>query len=176
MMQQQTVHFVVMGVCGCGKTTAAQTLQADLNCPYAEGDDFHTQANRDKMGAGIPLTDEDRYPWLRNLRDWMSGQAQKGERFSVVTCSALKRQYRDILREAEGKVVFVHLAPPHDVNLARMMARKGHYMKAEMLDSQEAILEELGSDEAGVRIDNAGAAAEVEAEMLAWVKAQGYSV
>ena len=173
-MSQQTVHFVVMGVCGCGKTTAAQALQADFNSPYAGGDDFHTQANRDKMGAGIPLTDEDRYPWLRNLRDWMSEQSGKGERYSVVTCSALKRQYRDILREAEGEVVFIHLAPPHDVNLARMMARKGHYMKAEMLTSQEAILEELGADEAGVRIDNAGEPAEVEAEMLAWVKAQGF--
>ena len=112
--------------------------------------------------------------WLRNLRDWMSEQSGKGERYSVVTCSALKRQYRDILREAEGEVVFIHLAPPHDVNLARMMARKGHYMKAEMLTSQEAILEELGADEAGVRIDNAGEPAEVEAEMLAWVKAQGF--
>ena len=71
-------------------------------------------------------------------------------------------------------MVFIHLAPPHDVNLARMMARKGHYMKAEMLTSQEAILEELGADEAGVRIDNAGEPAEVEAEMLAWVKAQGF--
>ena len=77
-------------------------------------------------------------------------------------------------REAEGEVVFIHLAPPHDVNLARMMARKGHYMKAEMLTSQEAILEELGPDEMGVRIDNAGEPAEVEAEMLAWVKAQGF--
>ena len=104
----------------------------------------------------------------------MSEQSGKGERYSVVTCSALKRQYRDILREAGGEVVFIHLAPPHDVNLARMMARKGHYMKAEMLTSQEAILEELGADEAGVRIDNAGEPAEVEAEMLAWVKAQGF--
>jgi gluconokinase len=169
----KTVHFVFMGVAGCGKTTAAVDLQKHLNCPYAEGDDFHTQTNRDKMGAGIPLTDEDRYPWLRNLRDWMSEQSGKGERYSVVTCSALKRQYRDILREAEGEVVFIHLAPPHDVNLARMMARKGHYMKAEMLDSQVAILEELQPDETGVRISNPGSAEEVEAEMLAWVKEQG---
>ncbi|MDO5639626.1 MAG: gluconokinase [Neisseria sp.] len=174
MTQQQTVHFVVMGVSGCGKTTAALALQQHFDCAYAEGDDFHTQANRDKMGAGIPLTDEDRYPWLRNLRDWMTAQAEGGAAYSVVTCSALKRQYRDILREAAGKVVFVHLAPPHEVNLARMMARQGHYMKAEMLASQEAILEELGSDEAGVRIDNAGEPAEVEAEMLARVKAQNF--
>ncbi|MDO4906381.1 gluconokinase, GntK/IdnK-type [Neisseria sp.] len=169
-----TVHFVLMGVCGCGKTTAALTLQQYFQCPYAEGDEFHTQENRDKMGAGIPLTDEDRYPWLRNLRDWMTAQARAGKPYSIVTCSALKRQYRDILREAEGRVVFIHLAPPYEVNLARMMARKGHYMKADMLDSQMAILEELGADEAGVRIGSAGEADEVQAEMMAWVKAQGF--
>ena len=78
----KTVHFVFMGVAGCGKTTAAVDLQKHLDCPYAEGDDFHTQTNRDKMGAGIPLTDEDRYPWLGNLRDWMSEQARAGERRS----------------------------------------------------------------------------------------------
>ncbi len=169
-----TVHFVLMGVCGCGKTTAALTLQQHFQCPYAEGDDFHTQATRDKMGAGIPLTDEDRYPWLRNLRDWMTAQARAGKPYSIVTCSALKHQYRDILREAEGRVVFIHLAPPYEVNLERMMARKGHYMKAGMLDSQMAILEELGADEAGVRIGSAGEADEVQAEMMAWVKAQGF--
>ena len=113
-----TTHFVMMGVCGCGKTTAALSLQKHLNqCPYAEGDDFHTKANRDKMGAGIPLTDEDRYPWLGNLRDWMTEQAKNGEKYSIVTCSALKRQYRDILRGAEGKVAFIHLTPPQAINL-----------------------------------------------------------
>ena len=168
-----TVHFVFMGVTGCGKTTSAIDLQKHLNCPYAEGDEFHTQENRDKMGAGIPLTDEDRYPWLRNLRDWMSEQARAGEAYSIVTCSALKRQYRDILREAEGQTVFIHLAPPYEVNLERLTARKGHYMKAGMLDSQIAILEELQPDETGVRIDNPGSAEEVEAEMMEWVKGQG---
>ncbi|OSI07120.1 glucokinase [Neisseria animaloris] len=171
-MSKPTVHFVVMGVSGCGKTTAAVALQQHYRCPYAEGDDFHSQANRDKMGSGIPLTDEDRYPWLRNLRDWMSRQAHNGEAVSVVTCSALKRQYRDILREAEGKVVFIHLAPPHDVNLERMMARKGHYMKADMLASQLEILEDLQADENGVRICNAGNAEDVQAEIMAWIEAQ----
>lgn len=169
-----TTHFVIMGVCGCGKTTAAVTLKEHLQCPYAEGDDFHLQENRDKMGAGIPLTDDDRRPWLRSLRDWMTAQARAGKPYSVVTCSALKRSYRDILREAEGNTVFIHLAPPYDVNLQRMMARQGHYMKAGMLDSQMAVLEELGSGETGVRICNAGEAAEVQAEMLEWVKAQGF--
>lgn len=168
-----TVHFVVMGVCGCGKTTAALALHQHLNnCPYAEGDDFHTQANRDKMGAGIPLTDEDRYPWLNNLRDWMSGQAQAGAPYTVVTCSALKKHYRDILRGATGRVAFVHLAPPQDVNLQRMTARKGHYMKADMLESQLAILEELDSSEYGIKITNAGEAEAVEADILAWIAAE----
>ena len=87
-----TTHFVMMGVCGCGKTTAALSLQKHLNqCPYAEGDDFHTQANRDKMGAGIPLTDEDRYPWLGNLRDWMTEQAKIFHRYLFRTQASLSR-------------------------------------------------------------------------------------
>ena len=165
-----TVHFVIMGVCGSGKTTAAQALQKQLQaCPYAEGDDFHTQANRDKMGAGIPLTDADRAPWLESLRDWMDAQAQAGAAYSVVTCSALKHIYRDILRGAQGRVAFIHLAPPHDVNLRRMTARKGHYMKAGMLDSQLEILEELTADEYGVKIVNDGTPAEAAEAIADWL-------
>ena len=165
-----TVHFVIMGVCGSGKTTAAQALQKQLrDCPYAEGDDFHTQANRDKMGAGIPLTDADRAPWLESLRDWMDAQAQAGAAYSVVTCSALKHIYRDILRGAQGRVAFIHLAPPHDVNLRRMTARKGHYMKAGMLDSQLEILEELTADEYGVKIVNDGTPAEAAEAIADWL-------
>ena len=150
-----TVHFVMMGVCGCGKTTAALALQRFLNgCPYAEGDEFHTQENRDKM-------------------DWMTERSREGVAYSVVTCSALKRSYRDILRGAEGKVVFVHLTPPQEVNLQRMMARKGHYMKAGMLDSQLEILEELDADEYGVKIGNPGTPEEVEADITAWVEKEG---
>ena len=165
-----TVHFVIMGVCGSGKTTAAQALQKQLQgCPYAEGDDFHTQANRDKMGAGIPLTDADRAPWLESLRSWMDAQAQAGAAYSVVTCSALKHIYRDILRGAQGRVAFIHLAPPHDVNLRRMTARKGHYMKAGMLDSQLEILEELTADEYGVKIVNDGTPAEAAEAIADWL-------
>lgn len=168
-----TKHFVIMGICGCGKTTAAQFIRQHHRCAYAEGDDFHTQANRDKMGSGIPLTDEDRAPWLRNLRDWMTEQARSGATHSVVTCSALKRAYRDILREAEGEVHFVHLSPPVALNRERMAARKGHYMKAEMVDSQLAILEPLGADERGVVIDNPGSPAEVCADIERYLNAQG---
>ncbi|ULJ64005.1 gluconokinase [Wielerella bovis] len=164
-----TKHYVIMGICGCGKTTAAQTVQQHLHCAYAEGDDFHTQVNRDKMGAGIPLTDEDRAPWLGNLRDWMSEQAKNGAKYSVVTCSALKKAYRDILRGAEGEVYFIHLSPPIELNRDRMAARQGHYMKAGMVDSQLAILQPLEPDERGIVIDNAGAADEVAADIRRWL-------
>ena len=113
-----TQHYIIMGICGCGKTTVAEALQQQLHCPFAEGDVFHTQANRDKMGAGIPLNDDDRRPWLERLRDWMSEQAQHGARHTIVTCSALKRSYRDILRQAQGEVHFVHLSPPIAANRA----------------------------------------------------------
>lgn len=162
-------HFVIMGICGCGKTTAAQTVQHHLNCLYAEGDDFHTQANRNKMGNGIPLNDDDRQPWLENLRDWMSEQATQGATYSVVTCSALKKAYRDILRGAKGEVYFIHLAPPIELNRQRMAERKGHYMKANMVDSQLAILEPLTSDEQGVVINNAGNPEAVGKEICAWL-------
>ena len=103
----------------------------------------------------------------------MTEQAQSGAAYTIVTCSALKRQYRDILRGAQGKTAFIHLTPPQAINLERMMARQGHYMKAGMLDSQLEILEELGADEYGVKIDNPGSPEAVEADILAWVKAEG---
>lgn len=162
-------HFVIMGICGCGKTTAAQTIQKHLGCVYAEGDDFHTQENRNKMGQGIPLTDEDRAPWLMKLRDWMTEQSQQGAKYSVVTCSALKKAYRNILREANGEVYFIHLSPPVQINRERLMARQGHYMKANMVDSQLDILEPLMADEKGIVINNAGTPEEVGAEICAWI-------
>ena len=99
----------------------------------------------------------------------MTEQAKNGEKYSIVTCSALKHQYRDILRGAEGKVA----SPPQAINLERMLSRQGHYMKAGMLDSQLEILEELGTDEYGVKIDNPGSPEAVEADIVNWVKAQG---
>lgn len=148
------VHIVIMGVAGTGKTTVGDALASRFGLPFAEGDDFHSPHNRAKMASGRPLTDEDRWPWLRSLRDWMSQHSE--DKGSVVACSALRRAYRDILREAVGDVFFVHLKLPEDVNLSRIANRSGHYMKPAMLDSQLATLEALRPDEAGWEILNLG--------------------
>mgnify|MGYP002724249365 CR=1 FL=1 len=148
------IHLVFMGVSGCGKTTAAE-LAADLTgWPYAEADEFHPQANIDKMASGHPLDDDDRRPWLEAMRDWMTDRATEGTSAgTVVTCSALKRSYRDILRGAEGRVVFVHLYGEASVIEERLAHRKGHFMPASLLPSQYADLEQLQDDEDGVTVD-----------------------
>ena len=140
-----------MGVAGSGKTTLAGILQDRLGRPYAEADDFHPQVNIDKMAAGTPLDDDDRRPWLEAIRDWLSEQTRAG-RPSVVTCSALKRSYRDLLRTAEGRVRFVHLTGGTELLEDRMAHREGHFMPTTLLPSQLATLEPLGDDEDGVTV------------------------
>ncbi|GAA3706114.1 gluconokinase [Zhihengliuella alba] len=150
-------HIVVMGVSGTGKTTLAQKLSERLGLPYAEADEFHPQANIDKMSEGVPLTDEDRWPWLREMRDWMSAQAKDGDALgSVVTCSALKHSYRDLLREADGDVLFLHVDGDPEVLTERVSSRSGHFMPPSLLPSQLKTLEPLTEDEAGARIVNDG--------------------
>jgi len=112
----------------------------------AEADDRHPPGNVAKMTAGIPLTDEDRWPWLATIRDWMSGAT--GD--AVVTCSALRRSYRDLLATADARVRFLHLHGTPDELAARLAARTDHFMAASMLDSQLATLEPLQDDEDGV--------------------------
>lgn len=149
------VHLVVMGVSGCGKTTLALALQKRLGWPYAEADDFHPKANVEKMSSGRPLTDEDRWPWLRSLRDWMSRQSEKGMS-TIVACSALKRSYRDVLRQARGRVLFVELDAPREVLRRRMATRLAngeHFMPVSLLDSQLATLQPLEPDETGLRLE-----------------------
>lgn len=154
--------LVLMGVSGCGKTTLAEVLSARLGWDYEEGDALHPQANVDKMASGHPLTDEDRWPWLARVRAWIDRHVREG-RPGIVTCSALKRRYRDRLR-APG-VVFVHLHGPRAVIAERLRARRGHYMPPSLLDSQLADLEPLGADESGfvvdVRLEPEAKAAEV---------------
>lgn len=168
-VETEPLHVVIMGVSGTGKTSAAQHLQQQLGWVYAEGDEFHSEANVAKMRSGTPLNDDDRAPWLASIATWMTEQAAAGHN-TLVTCSALKRKYRDILRAATGRVVFLHLTGEKAVLAQRMDARVDHYMPSSLLDSQVATLEPLGEDEAGVVVDVAGSKDDVAAAALAAVK------
>jgi carbohydrate kinase (thermoresistant glucokinase family) len=145
-------HLVVMGVSGCGKTTVGERLAAELGWPFAEGDRYHPEANVEKMSAGIPLTDDDRWPWLRALAGWIGEREAAGES-SVLSCSSLKRAYRELLRTGAPRVRFVHLHGDRAVLAARLGARKGHFFPPDLLDSQFAALEPLEPDEDGVIVD-----------------------
>lgn len=138
------LRVVIMGVAGCGKSSVGEGLAARLGIPYRDGDDLHTPEAVEKMRAGTPLTDEDRWPWLDRVAEVLAKEAPV-----IVGCSALRRAYRDRIRAgAGGPVRFVHLAGSREVILARMAARKGHYMPTSLLDSQFATLEAPGPDEA----------------------------
>ena len=150
-MNRPVEHLVLMGVAGCGKTTAADNLHRALGWPVAEADEFHPAANIAKMSRGVPLTDEDRWPWLESMRDWMSARAAEGVK-TIVTCSALKRSYRDLLSGAQGRVFFIHLLAQPDELQERMVYREGHFMPSSLLPSQFATLEPLSDDEDGVTV------------------------
>lgn len=149
------MFVVVMGVSGSGKTSVAQRLSAATGWPYVEGDDFHPEANIAKMHAGIPLTDEDRWPWLDAVGAWISAHEVRGDS-AVITCSALKRSYRDRLRAGRNGVRFVMLIVPVEELRRRVAHRSGHFMPASLLDSQLDTLEPLQPDEEGVVIDASG--------------------
>lgn len=140
--------LVVMGVSGCGKSTVALALAAALDGVFIDADDLHPAANVAKMSAGVALTDEDRMPWLRRVAEAMAAQSADG-RLAVVACSALRRKYRDALREAGADVFFVHLDGSPELLAARMSARAEHFMPPALLTSQLATLEPLESDEHG---------------------------
>ena len=141
---------VVMGVSGSGKTTIGAALAQRLRVPFADADDFHPQANVDKMSAGIPLTDDDREPWLATIATWLAEHAASG---GVASCSALKRSYRQILAAAAPQVFFVHLHGDPEVIAARVAGRPGHFMPAALVDSQFATLEPLEPGERGAVLD-----------------------
>jgi gluconokinase len=133
---------IVMGVTGTGKTTIGRLLAARTGWAFAEGDDYHSEANKAKMHAGIPLTDADRAPWLASLHQLLHGWFAQGQS-GILACSALKQSYRDVLIEgiARQAYEFVLLSASHDVLAARLRARTGHYMNPALLDSQFATLE-----------------------------------
>jgi gluconokinase len=156
---------VVMGVSGSGKTTVGQGIAEAMGWKYAEGDEFHSAANVEKMTSGHPLTDEDRWPWLRAIGSWLSERERSGES-AVVTCSALRRVYRDLLREDRPAVRFCHVAAPAELIQERLMHRHGHYMPPSLLPSQLATLEPLQPDEPGAVVSVAGTPDEIVVRAL----------
>jgi gluconokinase len=138
--------YVVMGVAGSGKSLIGSQFARALDIEFVEGDDFHSTRNIERMSAGIPLTDEDRADWLSALAFRLRVTKNAGTGV-VIACSALKRAYRDVLRGGAEDVRFIFLKGPPDVIAQRLANRPDHYMRASMLDSQLAILEEPSSDE-----------------------------
>lgn len=153
-----------MGVSGTGKTTVAEALVDALEWPYAEADDYHPPANREKMAAGHPLTDEDRQPWLRALAAWATERHAAGES-TITTCSALRRRYRDLLRTGAPGTVFVHLLGDKDELLARMRGRE-HFFPPALLESQLDTLEPLAPDEDGITVNAVRPLDDVVADVL----------
>ncbi|MDQ4215149.1 gluconokinase [Microbacterium capsulatum] len=141
---------VVMGVSGCGKSTVGAALADRLRIPFQDADDLHPDTNIDKMARGIPLTDDDRAPWLATVGRELAQSESTG---LVIACSALRTAYRDILRAHAANVVFVHLAATRNVLAARMMVRSAHFMPLSLLESQLATLEPLSPQENGLTAD-----------------------
>ena len=146
------LRWVVMGVSGSGKSTVGSLLAAHDGVPFLEGDAYHPAANVTKMSAGTPLDDDDRAGWLDALAGEIRAARDRGQGL-VLSCSALKRRYRDLLREADPALRFVHLAGPRDLIATRMQRRLEHYMPPSLLESQLRILEPLQPDEAGLTLD-----------------------
>ncbi|WP_213780595.1 gluconokinase [Caballeronia sp. dw_276] len=139
--------LIAMGVSGCGKTTIGELLAERLGCDFADADSFHSQANKDKMHKGIPLTDDDRWPWLKAIRASIEEKKADGTTH-VYACSALKRVYRDILRDGDKDVTFVYLKGTPELLKERIKTRKGHFFDPALLQSQLDTLEPPTADEA----------------------------
>ncbi len=159
------VIAVVMGVSGSGKTTVAALLAAALGCQFQEGDDLHPAANVEKMHGGTPLTDADRMPWLHKIAEEIDSWRARGES-GVLTCSALKRSYRDIVIGDRPGVTLVYLKGSYDLIRRRMTARHEHFMPVALLDSQFATLQEPTPDEHPITVDAGGRPAEIAAGIV----------
>lgn len=157
-----TPHVVVMGVAGAGKSTVGRLIAERRGVPYADGDEFHSPEAIAKMHRGEPLTDEDRAPWLARIGEWMAAHD-----VGVLSCSALRRSYRDSLRSAVPDIFFVHLAGDARVVSARVASRADHFMPESLVSSQYAELEPLGDDERGMTIDFALPVDQLVDEILA---------
>jgi gluconokinase/shikimate kinase len=162
--------LVIMGVSGSGKSTVAGMLAGRLGWDLAEGDDMHPPANVAKMAAAHPLDDADRWPWLDQIAAWIREHAEAG-RPGIITCSALKKSYRDVLRG--DHVVFVDLVGTHDQIAARLTARHGHFMPAGMLDSQIETLEPPSAEEDAIRIDVTASSYEASEQIISRLHLMG---
>jgi gluconokinase len=160
--------LLLMGVSGSGKSTVGALLAGKLNWPYADADSFHSAANVAKMAAGHPLTDEDRGPWLHAIRAWIDERVRDGAP-GVVTCSALKRAYRDVLRAPGSTMVYLHGTRAQIQQ--RMVARQGHFFKLDMLDSQFAALQEPTPEEHVITVPIGGTPTEIVDAILAAISA-----
>jgi carbohydrate kinase (thermoresistant glucokinase family) len=158
------VIVVVMGVSGSGKTTVASLLAATFGWPFQEGDKLHPPANVEKMSRGTPLTDADRLPWLHKIAEAIDDWRAHGQS-GVVTCSALKRSYRDIIIGSRPDVRLVYLKGSPDLIHRRMAQRHGHFMPATLLDSQFSTLEEPSPDENAIVVDIGGQPEEIVREI-----------
>jgi gluconokinase len=161
----EPVIAVVMGVAGSGKTTVSALLSAALGCQFQEGDDLHPAENVEKMHGGTPLTDEDRMPWLHKIAEEIDSWRARGES-GVLTCSALKRSYRDIIIGGRPDVTLVYLRGSYDLIRRRMAARHEHFMPVALLDSQFAALQEPTPDEHPIIVDVGNRPAEVATEIV----------
>lgn len=168
--QDRACAIVLMGVSGSGKSTLSALLAAQLRCPLLEGDDFHSVFSVDKMLAGHPLTDEDRWPWLDRLGSAI-GAAATEHGLAVAACSALKRAYRERLCSASAvPTYFVLLDTAREEIARRMTNRAGHYMPASLLDSQLATLERPSPDERAITLDAARTPEMLCIEISAWIE------
>ncbi len=132
------IVFIIMGVSGCGKSTIGKLLASQINIPFFDGDDYHSQSNVEKMSKGNPLNDEDRKGWLQNLNELAQEHSHTG---AVIACSALKQKYRNHLRDNQSNMQFVYLEGSKEEILERLQQRKNHFMPADLLDSQFETLE-----------------------------------
>ncbi|MFP5311484.1 MAG: gluconokinase [Actinomycetes bacterium] len=161
-------RVVVMGVSGCGKTTVGGLVARALGVPFLDGDSLHPPENVAKMESGTPLTDQDRWPWLALVGREL---ASAGDGGLVVACSALRRSYRDAIRDQAPDAIFLHLSGSKDVLSRRLKGRSGHFMPPALLESQLATLEPLQADERGLVVDIAAPVADVAAEALKGIAA-----
>lgn len=157
--------IIIIGVSGAGKTTVGRRLATELAWPFFEGDDFHPPENLAKMGQGIPLTDGDRQPWLESLRNLIADLDQK-QQSAVISCSALKQAYRDLLRGDDRPVKFVYLAAEPDTLRDRLRQRPDHFMPESLLESQ---LETLEKPEAALQIDAEQPVDDILRQIRQWI-------